>query len=140
MDDKDDKLNKSHKFFNAVHTNGLKTQRDAWCYNYSSYKVDIKNTIKIPDTIKTVGEAYNYIISNVNEKYFILLDNADYLDVEINVLTKIDPDYTDSDIVRMFHKKSRSKYAFQIADNLSDMILFHKKVRENNEKYNSEFM
>ena len=65
---------------------------------------------------------------------------ADYLDVEINVLTKIDPDYTDSDIVRMFHKKSRSKYAFQIADNLSDMILFHKKVRENNEKYNSEFM
>lgn len=35
LGDKDDKLNKAKKFFNAVHTNGLKTQRDSWCYNFS---------------------------------------------------------------------------------------------------------
>jgi predicted helicase len=26
----------NNKFFYPVHTNGLKTQRDAWCYNYST--------------------------------------------------------------------------------------------------------
>ena len=60
-----------------------------------SYKVDVENTIKIPDTIKTVGEAYNYIISNVNEKYFILLDNADYLDVDLlyTLLPRLNHEY-----------------------------------------------
>lgn len=37
---KDDKKNKERKFFNAVHTNGLKTQRDAWCYNYSFQAIE----------------------------------------------------------------------------------------------------
>ena len=35
LGEKDDKLNKVHKYFNAVHSNGLTSQRDAWCYNYS---------------------------------------------------------------------------------------------------------
>lgn len=39
LGDKEDKTNKGQKFFNAVHTNGLKTQRDAWCYNYSVSKI-----------------------------------------------------------------------------------------------------
>ncbi len=33
---KEDKSNKENKFFNACHSGGLKTQRDIWCYNYSS--------------------------------------------------------------------------------------------------------
>ena len=36
---KEDKNNKQNKFFNAVHSGGLKTQRDAWCYNYSYKEV-----------------------------------------------------------------------------------------------------
>ena len=32
---KEDKTNKQGKIFNAIHSGGLKTQRDVWCYNYS---------------------------------------------------------------------------------------------------------
>lgn len=39
LGDKEDKTNKGQKFFNAVHTNGIKTQRDAWCYGFSSSAV-----------------------------------------------------------------------------------------------------
>ena len=39
MGDKEDKTNKGQKFFNAVHTNGIKTQRDVWCYGCSSSAV-----------------------------------------------------------------------------------------------------
>lgn len=39
LGDKDDKLNKTPKFFNAVHTNGIKTQRDSWCYGFSKNSV-----------------------------------------------------------------------------------------------------
>ena len=35
LGEKDDKEDKRPKFFCACHTNGLKTQRDAWCYNFS---------------------------------------------------------------------------------------------------------
>ena len=36
---KEDRNNKLSKFFNAVHSGGLKTQRDVWCYNYSQKSV-----------------------------------------------------------------------------------------------------
>lgn len=39
LGDKEDKTNKGQKFFNAVHTNGIKTQRDVWCYGFSSSAV-----------------------------------------------------------------------------------------------------
>lgn len=39
------------------------------------------NTHHIPKRITTYGSAYNYIISKVHSKYFILLDNTDCLDV-----------------------------------------------------------
>src|SRR5574344_801485 len=39
LGDKDDKKNCCNKIFNAVHTNGLKTQRDAWCYNFAEQQV-----------------------------------------------------------------------------------------------------
>ncbi len=39
-------------------------------------KIDV---INIPKKIKTYGGAYNYIISKVRGKYFMLLDNLDYL-------------------------------------------------------------
>lgn len=58
--DKDDKQNKKSKFFNAVHTNGLKTQRDAWCYNFSSDEVD-KNMRRMIDFYNLQREGYHNI-------------------------------------------------------------------------------
>ena len=59
---------------------------------------------------------------------------AQYLGVKMEELTRITPDYADTNIVHVFMGKVQSeqaKQALQIADELSDMILFHKKVREN---------
>ena len=59
---------------------------------------------------------------------------ADYLEVKIEELTKIDKKSYDNNIVHTLIGKVNSeqaKEAIEIADNLSDMILFHRKVREN---------
>ncbi len=59
---------------------------------------------------------------------------AEYLGVRMEELTKISPGHTDTDVVHVFMGKVQSeqaKQALQIADELSDMILFHKRVREN---------
>ena len=73
--DKDDKLNKSHKFFNAVHTNGLKTQRDSWCYNYSSYKVDI-NMRRMIDFYNIQRREYQNIKETKKAEDFIDTDET----------------------------------------------------------------
>ena len=59
---------------------------------------------------------------------------AKYLGVKMEELTSITPERADTNIVHAFMGKVQSeqaKQALQIADELSDMILFHKKVREN---------
>ena len=58
----------------------------------------------------------------------------EYLGVRMEELTRITPGHIDTDIVRAFMGKVQSKEArdaLMIADGLSDMILFHKRVREN---------
>ncbi len=59
---------------------------------------------------------------------------AEYFGVRMEDLTRITPGYKDTDIVHAFMGKvqsEESKEALKIADELSDMILFHRKVREN---------
>lgn len=59
---------------------------------------------------------------------------AEYLGVKMEELTKIPSGCADADAVHAFMGKVQSeqaKQALRIADELSDMILFHKKVREN---------
>lgn len=59
---------------------------------------------------------------------------ADYLDVKMEKLTKIPAMNADTNIAHAFMGKvqsDRAKHALQLADELSDMILFHKTVREN---------
>lgn len=59
---------------------------------------------------------------------------SDYLGVKMEELTKISLGYEDTDIVRAFMGKVQSdeaRQALKIADELSDMILFHRRVREN---------
>ena len=41
------------------------------------------NILKIPSNINTYGGAYNYVMSKAKCKYFMLLDNLDYLDVSL---------------------------------------------------------
>ena len=59
---------------------------------------------------------------------------ADYLEVNVRKLTSIDKEMSDSNIIDLFKGKvdyKQANKALEIADNLSEMILFHRKVREN---------
>lgn len=59
---------------------------------------------------------------------------AEYLGVKLEELTRISSGHADTTIVHAFMGKVQSeqaKQALKMADELSDMILFHKKVREN---------
>ena len=59
---------------------------------------------------------------------------SDFLGVKMEELTRVREDAADTDIVHAFMGKVESveaKEALHIADKLSDMILFHSRVREN---------
>lgn len=59
---------------------------------------------------------------------------ADFLGVKMEELTRIQDNPADTDIVHAFMGKVESeqaKKALRIADTLSDMILFHSRMREN---------
>ena len=58
--DKDNKTNKN-TYFVPYYSNGLKTQRDAWCYNYSKEKLEknIQNTIQYYNNIILKSEKEN---------------------------------------------------------------------------------
>ncbi len=62
-----------------------------YLYNQQLASDDQRINIRtIPSHIKTYGDAYNYIISKTISKYFMLLDNIDYLDAHLfnQVITK----------------------------------------------------
>mgnify|MGYP003372399030 CR=1 FL=1 len=59
---------------------------------------------------------------------------ADFLGVRMEELTKIPENMPDTDIIHVFMGKvdsEQAKNALEIADKLSDMIIFHSKVKEN---------
>ena len=59
---------------------------------------------------------------------------AEFLGVKMEELTKLQGDSVDTDIVHAFMGKVESeeaKEALNIADKLSNMILFHSRVRDN---------
>lgn len=59
---------------------------------------------------------------------------AEFLGVKMEEFTKVRENTTDTDIAHAFMGKvdsEQAKETLQIADRLSDMILFHRKVREN---------
>lgn len=63
-----------------------------------------------------------------------LKQTADFLGVKMEDLTRIREDTEDTDIVRAFMGKvdsEQARNALEIADKLSDLILFHARVREN---------
>ena len=59
---------------------------------------------------------------------------AEFLNVRMEELTKIPENIPDTNIIHVFMgrvESEQAKNALEVADKLSDMILFHKKVREN---------
>lgn len=59
---------------------------------------------------------------------------AEFLGVKMETLTKPPQNATDTDMIHAFMGKvdsPQAKEALQIADRLSDMVLFHSRVREN---------
>ena len=70
-----------YKWIEEIITNRNDIQVNIYLYNQKlktdSKKINIKN---IPKRINTYGEAYNYIMSKSRRKYFMLLDNIDYLE------------------------------------------------------------
>lgn len=59
---------------------------------------------------------------------------ADFLCVKMEELTKIPENMPNTDVIHVFMGKvefEQAKNALEIADKLSDMIIFHSKVKEN---------
>ena len=91
--------------------------------------------VELADALHTNKQTINKMLNgtsmiNANELRLI----ADYLGVNVRQLTSIDKEINDSNIIDLFKEKVDSKQvnkSLEIADNLSDMILFHRKVREN---------
>ena len=89
----------------------------------------------LADALKTNKQTVNKMLNGTRMINAVELKViADYLGVRMEELTRISPEYGDTDIVHAFMGKVQSeeaRQALKIADELSDMILFHKRVREN---------
>lgn len=113
LGDKDDKTNKN-TFFEPYYSNGLKTQRDTWCYN--SNKELLSNNIKI--TLQFYNEQIEHFINekkkNINTKIKDILDfnskkiswtRALVWDAEKGKIHKFDPAGFRTSVYRPFYKQ-----------------------------------
>jgi predicted helicase len=114
LGDKDDKQNKQ-TFFIPYYSNGLKTQRDAWCYNSTQAKL-LKNIRASIDFYTTQLELYNKAITEnpkQDSKSIISFDDAKISwtraliwDIEKLREIKYNPDSIRSSMYRPFYKQN----------------------------------
>jgi transcriptional regulator with XRE-family HTH domain len=94
-----------------------------------------KKQTDLADALGTNKQTVNKMLNGARMINAIELKSiSEYLGVKMEELTKISSEYKDTDIVHAFMGKVQSeeaRHALEIADELSDMILFHKRVREN---------
>lgn len=94
-----------------------------------------RKQIDLADALKTNKQTVNKMLNGTRMINAVELKAiADYLGVRMEELTKISKAHSDTNVVHVFMGKVQSeqaKQALQIADELSDMILFHKRVHEN---------
>ena len=94
-----------------------------------------KKQIHLAEALQTNKQTVSKMLNGARMINAIELKQiADYLGVRMEELTKIQGNIVDTDIVHAFMGKVESeqaKNALKIADTLSDMILFHRRVREN---------
>ena len=100
----------------------------------SLLKKQNKKQTDLANALRTNKQTVNKMLNGTRMINAVELKSiAEYLGVKMEELTKIPSIHADTNIVHVFMGKVQSEQAKQalvIADELSDMILFHKKVRE----------
>lgn len=103
----------------------------------SILKKQNRKQIDLAAALKTNKQTVNKMLNGTRMINAIELKQiADFLGVKMEELTKIQSNAVDTDVVHAFMGKvdsEQAKNALEIADKLSDMILFHSRVRENGE-------
>lgn len=103
----------------------------------SLLKKQNKKQTDLANALRTNKQTVNKMLNGTRMINAVELKSiAEYLGVKMEELTKIPSIHADTNIVHVFMGKVQSEQAKQalvIADELSDMILFHKEVRENGE-------
>ena len=103
----------------------------------SLLKKQNKKQTDLANALRTNKQTVNKMLNGTRMINAVELKSiAEYLGVKMEELTKIPSIHADTNMVHAFMGKVQSEQAKQalvIADELSDMILFHKKVRENGE-------
>lgn len=94
-----------------------------------------KKQIDLAEALQTNKQTISKMLGGVRMINAIELKRiADFLGVKMEELTKLRENTMDTDVVHAFMGKvdsGQAKNALEIADKLSDMILFHSRVREN---------
>ena len=94
-----------------------------------------KKQTDLADALGTKKQTVNKMLNGTRMINAVELKSiAEYLGVKMEELTRISSGQADTNVVHAFMGKVQSeqaKQALQIADEISDMILFHKRVREN---------
>ncbi len=94
-----------------------------------------KKQTDLADALGTNKQTVNKMLNGMRMINAVELKSiAEYLGVKMEELTKISSEHADTNVVHVFMGKVQSeqaKQALQIADEISDMILFHKRIREN---------
>ena len=94
-----------------------------------------KKQTDLADALGTKKQTVNKMLNGTRMINAVELKSiAEYLGIKMEELTRISFGQTDTNVVHAFMGKVQSeqaKQALQIADEISDMVLFHKRVREN---------
>lgn len=94
-----------------------------------------KKQVDLAEALQTNKQTVSKMLNGVRMINAIELKQiADFLGVKMEELMKISGNEPNTDVIHVFMGKIESeqaKNALQIADQLSDMILFHSRIREN---------
>lgn len=98
-------------------------------------KMQNKKQTDLADGIGTTKQTVNKMLNGSRMINAVELRKiADFLGVKMDELTRMPDDLQEENVVHVFMGKvtsGQAKEALMIADKLSDMILFHRRVREN---------
>lgn len=94
-----------------------------------------KKQVELAEALETNKQTVSRMLNGARMINAIELKQiADFLGVRMEELMKIPENMPDTDIIHVFMGKvdsEQAKNALEIADKLSDMIIFHSKVKEN---------
>lgn len=102
---------------------------------FTILKKQKKKQVELAEALETNKQTVSRMLNGARMINAIELKQiADFLGVRMEELMKIPENMPDTDIIHVFMGKvdsEQAKNALEIADKLSDMIIFHSKVKEN---------